>query len=86
MDVENDLKAQLSGWKIQPPKNPNACMLCGVVHVKGMPHNKDSVQYQYNFAKEHGRWPTWSDASKHCTEEVRTMVKNLVISKGLNFE
>lgn len=78
METQDDLKAQLKDWKIMPPTNPNACILCGEIHDPKLPHNKDSLTYQYTFAKEYGRWPKWSDAAKHCSPEVKqTLIQTL---------
>jgi hypothetical protein len=36
-----------------------------------MPHNQQSLYWQYHFYGRHGRWPTWSDAMAHCSPEMR---------------
>lgn len=48
------------------------CQECAVQHEPQMPHNKDSMYYQYHFYDEHGRFPTWEDAMAHCPVEIRT--------------
>ncbi|MFG0448353.1 hypothetical protein [Vibrio sp. YQ_11] len=83
--AETDLKEQLIDWSILPPAK-GTCQECGVVHAPEAPHNKDSLIYQYTFAKNNGRWPTWADASAHCTEEVREMLKGVLKEHSVNFE
>jgi hypothetical protein len=50
---------------------PNVCQECGVDHKPELPHNQQSLYYQYRFYGQHGRWPTWDDAMAHCTEDMR---------------
>ena len=40
-------------------------------HDPRMPHNRDSLTYQYKFYDQHGRWPTWADAMAHCDPAVK---------------
>lgn len=47
------------------------CAECGVVHAPELPHNAQSLFYQYSFREQHGRWPTWKDALAHCTPEMQ---------------
>lgn len=47
------------------------CPVCAAVHDPGMPHNQQSLFYQYSFYEEHGRWPTWADALEHCSDDVK---------------
>lgn len=55
---------------ILPPK-PGVCPVCAVNHNPALPHNKDSLYYQMRFRQENGRFPTWDDAMKHCTQEMK---------------
>jgi hypothetical protein len=62
----------LAPWKLLRPKpQPGQCPECAVFHPPDMPHNQQSMFYQYSFREKHGRWPTWSDALAHCTPHVR---------------
>ena len=54
---------------------PGTCPECAVKHDPELPHNKDSLCYQYKFYDRHGRWPTWSDAMAHCPPEVQAAWK-----------
>ncbi|WP_345868311.1 hypothetical protein [Shewanella algae] len=69
---------------IVPPK-PAACQVCGVMHPEGVPHNRDSLFYQYTFYQKHGRWPTWADASKHCKQEVVDGLKQILRQQNIEF-
>lgn len=54
------------------------CPECAVKHDPKMPHNRDSLAYQYKFYDENGRWPTWMDAMAHCDEDMKqTWIKAL---------
>jgi hypothetical protein len=57
-------------WTLLPPA-PGVCQQCARDHEPGMPHDAQSLYYQYHFHAEHDRWPTWADALAHCTPEVR---------------
>ena len=59
---------------ILPPR-PGVCQICGTKHDPELPHNKDSLYYQYKFYQKHGRWPTWDDAMAHCTDRMKRMWK-----------
>lgn len=51
--------------------NKILCLICGMEHDPGEPHDARSIIYIKNFREAHGRMPTWSDALSHCTEEVK---------------
>ncbi|HHY0551860.1 TPA: hypothetical protein ACVU5P_004179 [Vibrio parahaemolyticus] len=83
--MTESIKEQLKNWTVLPPK-PGTCPECGVKHNPNEPHNKDSLAYQYQFAKEHGRWPTWKDASAHCSEEAICILKGVLTKHSVEFE
>lgn len=60
-----------------PP--PDVCQVCAVDHQHDQPHNQQSLHYQYHFYSEHGRWPTWSDAMAHCTEDTKAQWRKHLI-------
>jgi hypothetical protein len=64
----------LKPWILLPPC-PDACQECAVKHPPEIPHNQQSLFYQYHFYAEHGRWPTWDDAMAHCSPEIQTLWK-----------
>lgn len=53
------------------PAAPGRCSECASEHPPEQPHNRDSLFYQIKFHQEHGRYPTWNDAMRHCTEEMQ---------------
>lgn len=55
-----------------PPK-AGVCQVCATDHEDRLPHNAQSMFYQYSFYNEHGRWPTWIDAMAHCDERTKTL-------------
>lgn len=62
----------LKDMKIMPIANPDACPICGTEHDPTLPHNRDSLYYQYSFFKKNGRYPTWDDATAHCPPEIKS--------------
>jgi len=59
------------------------CAECAVVHDATLPHNQQSLFWQYNFMEKHGRWPTWADAMAHCTPEMQTLWKRALAKHGI---
>lgn len=57
-------------WTMLPP-SPDVCSQCACDHEPEIPHNQQSLHYQYAFYAEHDRWPTWADAMAHCDEETQ---------------
>lgn len=64
---------------ILPPRS--GCPECGTEHDHDQPHNQQSLTYQYQFHATHGRWPTWTDAMAHCTDEVKAAWRPLLIQQ-----
>lgn len=60
------------------------CPECAVAHEPEMPHNKDSLAYQYNFYDKNGRWPTWEDAMAHCPEEIKEAWRQALRERGID--
>lgn len=58
------------GFRLLPPAK-DVCQECAVKHEPELPHNRDSMFYQYSFYSKNGRWPVWKDALLHCAPEVR---------------
>ena len=63
-----------------------SCPTCAYKHDPWMPHNKDSLAYQYKFYDEHGRWPTWKDAMEHCPDEIKNAWINALTERGVKIE
>jgi hypothetical protein len=72
----------LGGWKLLPCK-PGVCQECAVDHAPEMPHNQQSMYYQYKFYNDHGRWPIWSDAMAHCAEDVKEKWTKALAAHGV---
>lgn len=53
------------------PAKEGTCSDCAVAHDPDMPHNQQSLHWQYRFYGAFGRWPTWADALAHCTPTMR---------------
>ena len=62
------------------------CPICAVAHDKDMPHNRDSLAYQYKFYDENGRWPTWRDAMAHCPDDVKAYWTQDLEARGINID
>ena len=58
------------------PCKDGVCPECGVDHPVTEPHNRQSLVYQYRFHATHGRWPTWMDATSHCSDKVIEQYKS----------
>lgn len=65
------------------PAAPGKCAECAVEHAPEMPHNQQSLFYQYKFYNEYGRWPTWEDAMAHCTDEMKEYWRQALRERGV---
>lgn len=70
----------MAKFMMMPP--PGTCPECAVKHDPRMPHNKQSLFYQYAFYARNGRWPTWEDAMAHCAEEVKEVWRQALKEAG----
>jgi len=77
----------IKGKHLQPfslfPAKPGTCPECAVAHEPELPHNQQSLFYQYSFYNEHGVWPTWGDAMAHCNEEMKEFWKSELQAVGI---
>lgn len=64
------------------PAAEGTCPDCAVAHDPAMPHNAQSLFYQYRFCGEHNRWPTWADAIAHCSPELQADWKAALQERG----
>jgi hypothetical protein len=64
------------------PPAPGACPACGRPHDPRLPHDAQSLYYQYRFYGLRGRWPTWADAAAHCADHVRETWRELLVEQG----
>lgn len=66
------------------PAARGTCPECSVKHGPEIPHNKQSLFYQYKFYNENGRWPTWEDAMAHCDEETKHVCRAVLREHGVD--
>lgn len=64
------------------PPMPGVCQVCAGIHSPEYPHNIGSLYYQMRFRQEHGRFPTWDDAMKHCAPDVKAKVHAYLMERG----
>jgi hypothetical protein len=64
------------------PAKEGTCPICATAHEPEMPHNGQSLYYQYRFYGNRGRWPTWADAVAHCSPEMRAAWKQQLMDRG----
>ena len=55
------------------PASPGTCPECATEHEPHLPHNRESLYYQYTFHAKNNKWPTWEDAMAHCSNEMKTL-------------
>ncbi len=76
---------------ILPPAD-GLCPECAVGHEPSMPHNRDSLHYQYKFRQDEeragreARWPTWLDAMAHCNDTMKAAWREQLESRGVNVD
>jgi hypothetical protein len=75
----------LGPWKLLPAK-PGKCPECATAHDPSQAHNAQSLAYQYFFYNQHGRWPNWKDAIKHCSPEMKKFWKEQLTAMGVNWK
>lgn len=86
MEKEADVKEiRFEDMTLAPPLS-GTCPECAVNHDPALPHDAQSLYYQYKFRQKNGRWPTWSDAMAHCTNEVRARWTQALAKNGIIVE
>lgn len=68
------------------PAGPGVCDRCAKDHPRDMPHNQQSVFWQYWFHANYGRFPTWADAMAHCSPEVQALWVKELSKRGIKVE
>jgi hypothetical protein len=72
IDIETGESVPIEGGGFKMlPGPPGTCQWCHVKHDPTHPHNRDSLSYQMKFHAVKGRWPTWTDAMAHCSDEMK---------------
>ena len=64
------------------PPAKDTCPICATKHVPELPHNQQSLYYQYRFYGIRGRWPTWADAVAHCAPKMQSDWRQLLKEGG----
>ena len=65
------------------PAKPGTCPECATEHEPHLPHNHDSLYYQYHFYFQHERWPTWHDAMAHCDPQMKSFWIEALAKRGV---
>lgn len=86
MDGDANVKAVGLEDMILAPPLAGSCPECATVHDPALPHNRQSLYYQYKFYQKHRRYPTWQDAMAHCTSEVRMLWIRALAKRGVIVE
>lgn len=55
------------------PPPAGKCQECAREHDPKLPHDVQSLYYQFKFNMEHGRKATWADAMAHCSEDIKVL-------------
>ncbi|HUX56340.1 MAG TPA: hypothetical protein VMV77_05170 [Bacteroidales bacterium] len=63
---------------------PDKCQECAKDHRPDMPHDPNSLYYQMQFQMKHSRWPTWTDAMAHCSQEMKDIWIKALAEKGID--
>lgn len=71
----------LQPWTLMPASE-GTCPECATEHDPRMPHNAQSLFYQYRFYAEHGRWPQWYDALAHVEDDLRVEWEMALMARG----
>ncbi|EHM3440590.1 hypothetical protein MKU92_000055 [Salmonella enterica] len=66
------------------PAPHDTCPECATAHEPELPHNAQSIYYQYAFYGREGRWPTWTDAMAHCPQHIRELWIQELTARGVS--
>lgn len=68
------------------PAKEGTCEECATAHPIELPHNAQSMFYQYHFFNSKGRWPNWKDAMEHCSDAMKNLWRKELRSKGVDVD
>lgn len=71
VDMRTGKETETKSSMLMLPAKEGTCEQCATAHEPEAPHNQQSLFYQMRFFNEHGRWPNWGDALKHCDKKLR---------------
>lgn len=84
VDMRTGKETDTGSRMMMMPAKEGTCEWCAVEHLPEMPHNAQSMFYQYRFYNEHGRWPNWKDAMSHCDDKMRSTWTEHLEAMGVN--
>jgi hypothetical protein len=70
-------------WQLMPAP-VGVCSQCARDHEPDVPHDQQSLHYQYTFYSEHDRWPTWDDAMAHCSADMQAQWRQGLRQHGVD--
>lgn len=80
--VIEDKPGTIGGFTLLPARE-GTCPECATAHMPEMPHNQQSLYYQYHFYADNKRFPTWDDAMAHCTNKVKDLWMRELSKQGV---
>lgn len=86
VDMKTGKETPLEVKMVLAPAPEGTCELCAVNHDPEMPHDAQSMFYQYRFYNEVGRWPDWRDAMAHCDQRTRAIWRKAIEKYGINID
>lgn len=66
------------------PAPAGFCPRCATLHEADLPHNAQSLHYQYDFYAREGRWPDWTDAMAHCPPDIQALWTGELVALGVD--
>lgn len=69
-------------WNLLPPRE-GACSQCAKEHEPDLPHDWQTLYWQYAFYAEHDRWPLLADAFAHCDDAMYELWREALAQHGL---
>lgn len=79
-----EMKGNLGGFTLLKGRVPEGhCPECIVKHDPSDPHNWQSMHYQMAFKEQHGRFPTWHDAMRHCDAKMKALWLDALAAHGV---
>lgn len=80
-----DPRRPTQGWALLPP-SPDVCSMCAKDHEPELPHDWQTIYWQYAFRAEYDRWPTIDDAFSHCDDEMQEIWRQALLEHGIELK
>lgn len=71
-----------ANWSLLPPP-AGVCSMCAKDHDPELPHDWQSLYWQYGFYAEYSRWPDVDDAFAHCDDEMHEAWREALAEHGV---